>query len=86
VSAARPAPRARVAAAAAAEVNAADVNGDGRLDLLVGANLADIAGHEDAGELCVHLGPSFTERHELSHPAPATTPAACWSPTSRRAV
>ncbi len=53
------------------EVNAADVNGDGHLDLLVGANLADIAGHKDAGELFIYLGPSLTQRHELSHPAPA---------------
>ncbi len=53
------------------EVNAADVNGDGHLDLLVGANLADIAGHKDAGELFIYLGPTLAQRYELTHPAPS---------------
>jgi hypothetical protein len=50
------------------EINAADVNGDGHLDLLVGANLADVAGVQDAGELFVYLGPSLAERYELTRP------------------
>jgi FG-GAP repeat len=53
------------------EVNAADVNGDGHLDLLVGANLADIAGSQDAGEVFVYLGPSLHQHFELSSPVVA---------------
>src|SRR5262249_44536151 len=55
------------------EVNAADVNGDGHLDLLVGANLADIADQQDAGEVFVYLGPSLHQRYELT--APLLAPA-----------
>ncbi len=51
------------------EVNAADVDGDGHLDLIVGANLADIAGVQDAGELFVYLGPSLAQRYEVTRPA-----------------
>jgi len=41
------------------DVGAADVDGDGALDLLVAAFLSDTAGSNDAGELFVLPGPDF---------------------------
>lgn len=52
------------------EIQTADVNGDGALDLVVGANLATIQGQPTAGEVFVYLGPELVERIELTEGAP----------------
>lgn len=50
----------------AMDVQAGDVNGDGHLDILSAAFLADLPGKTDAGEVFVYLGPTFNQMLELS--------------------
>lgn len=49
---------------------AADVNGDGRADLLVGAPDATVDGKDRAGKGFVFLGPSFSTSYALQAPQP----------------
>lgn len=52
------------------DVSALDVDGDGSLDLLVGAFLGDVPGAPDAGEAFVFLGPKLVERYDFTAPVP----------------
>ncbi len=52
------------------EIQTADVDGNGALDLIVGANLATIQGLTHAGAVFVYLGPGLVERIELTEGVP----------------
>lgn len=54
----------------AMDVAVGDVDGDGALDVIVGASLTDQGAAAAAGEVHVFLGPSLLERIELSAPVP----------------
>jgi FG-GAP repeat len=54
----------------AMDVQVGDVNGDGHLDILSAAFLADVAGQADAGEVFVYLGPTHNQVLEFSAATP----------------
>lgn len=67
------APAAQAGAAFGSVVRPGDLNGDGLIDLVVGARYEDVAGITDAGAAYVFFGPSFTSSVRVQAPVPEAT-------------
>jgi hypothetical protein len=47
-----------------------DVNGDGVVDIIVGARQKDVNGLQDAGQVVIFFGPAYAQTHTIDAPIP----------------